>query len=249
MKSVRPAAAPLLLLVLAATVVVAAPSTVPPRVGRLGDSIADWPSIPWQPPIKRWWDVGVLERAVEVASYHQFVPLLEKLERGEPITVVAVGSSVTSDHGGCFNSSAEALASRVQALSWPVMMRKCLPSVLRPMPARPQFYDEPGWLAQFMGRVNATWPHRDHLLVNSGRAAHSLSALNDLVCLESELPRTFDLAILEQPAYLDGAAAGEHMEQLVTRLLHLAHAGGGPPPAIITFSGTSLTNGNDDNSK
>ena len=49
---------------------------------------------------ERFWTIQQLDNVHLTSAPSQFVPLLEKLDRGEGITVLAFGSSVTANMGG-----------------------------------------------------------------------------------------------------------------------------------------------------
>ena len=53
----------------------------------------------------RLWSSEQLLDATLTVAHPQFLPLLEKLNHGEPITVLAFGSSITGDLGGCFHTN------------------------------------------------------------------------------------------------------------------------------------------------
>lgn len=60
--------------------------------------------------IPRLWERGQLNAAYAVASYPQMQSLVQKLQTGQPITLVALGTSISEDFSGCFHSSKEVLA-------------------------------------------------------------------------------------------------------------------------------------------
>lgn len=65
----------------------------------------------------KFWDETLLREAALVESPRQLQPLLSKLRRGEPVSVMAWGSSVTADYGGCFNpGSVDYIRARVKRL-------------------------------------------------------------------------------------------------------------------------------------
>lgn len=165
----------------------------------------------------RFWGRDLLRRSVGAANYEQMRPLIAKLDAGEPITVAAVGSSVVQDHGGTFHPSLEAL-------------RAAVPS------PHPYIYGgasgaggpdwvQAGWLTYFMRAVNATWPHRGHLLVNAGRGGATPSAIADSMCVEQSLPSHADLIIIENMALVDPLVH----EQIAWRLVE--HYASPPAPA------------------
>jgi hypothetical protein len=56
-------------------------------------------------PLHRFWDLDDLRHAITVPSYEQMAPVVQKLESGLALTVVALGSSITSEYGGAFQPS------------------------------------------------------------------------------------------------------------------------------------------------
>ena len=53
--------------------------------------------------VARIWTGADLDRASSVLNYEQMKPLILRLEAGLPITVLALGDSITASHGGCFH--------------------------------------------------------------------------------------------------------------------------------------------------
>ena len=60
-----------------------------------------------EPPARRLWDKLWLERASAVLHFEQLMPIFERLESGEPLTVVGLGSSILASNGGCFNNRSD----------------------------------------------------------------------------------------------------------------------------------------------
>ena len=50
----------------------------------------------------RTWAQTDLAQAITVATLHQMEPFFKRLESGSPVTVMALGSSITCFTGGCF---------------------------------------------------------------------------------------------------------------------------------------------------
>ena len=71
-------------------------------------------------------------------------PLMKRLQRRKPLTIVALGSSITARHGGCTHSLAGATA--------------CDPLAPRSR----------GWLRLFFDGINASYPNPHHKLHNAG---------------------------------------------------------------------------------
>ena len=53
--------------------------------------------------ITRIWTKADLDHASSVLSYEQMGPVIRRLEAGLPITVLALGDSITEAYGGCFH--------------------------------------------------------------------------------------------------------------------------------------------------
>lgn len=76
-------------------------------------------------PAVRWWgDKALLSRAYATPSFDQMAPFLARLDAGQPITVLAMGSSITSDNGGMYHASEAAMAARVSSVGMPLLSRK-----------------------------------------------------------------------------------------------------------------------------
>lgn len=117
--------------------------------------------------------------AVAAFTPDAWAPLLAKLRRGEPITAVAVGSSIVAGYAGSFVSGAEALRSAgVSALT---------PTFARQLDAEGSSRS-PGYLSHFMELINATWPHPGHLVINIGKGASNLNVFLDYMCTDHQLP-------------------------------------------------------------
>ena len=49
---------------------------------------------------------------------------------------------------------------------------------------------KPGWINYFMNTINATFPHRDHVLINNGAPGTNLQFAATSSCLESRTPKS-----------------------------------------------------------
>ena len=49
------------------------------------------------------WTPGDLHHAWSLLNYDQMRPFIARLDAGLPVTVLALGDSITSDFGGCFH--------------------------------------------------------------------------------------------------------------------------------------------------
>jgi hypothetical protein len=96
----------------------------------------------------RFWDRAALKRATGAVNYEQMRPFLEKLNRGEPVTAVAFGDSITASHAGCFHRDEVQLRQHMKVLGSTYMRGHCAGSF------------KWHWAASFMSIINATWPHR-----------------------------------------------------------------------------------------
>ena len=128
-----------------------------------------------------FWDRAQLARAA-VASHSAdaWLPLLAKLQAGQPVVILAMGSSIVDGHAGCFGSRAVAAAAGVDAL--PQAMRRYMNATEGATCATA------GYASAFLAAINATWPHPGHLLVNAGLAGTMLGQFARDVCTEGWLP-------------------------------------------------------------
>eukprot|EP00798_Chlamydomonas_sp_ICE-L_P025071 gene25071-10723_t len=150
--------------------------------------------------IHRLWDLHDLPRAVAHSNPSSLHTILRKLSAGEPITVVALGSSVTSDFGGCFGRE-ERIRDMVQIMSLVYYRHKCA---------------RHGWIRNMMQIINATWPHEDHVVINNGLPGASGKTYASGTCMELNLPDQADLIIMEHHHGLEENT--KVMEHLLWRL-------------------------------
>eukprot|EP00798_Chlamydomonas_sp_ICE-L_P017897 gene17897-24289_t len=166
------------------------------------DYVDKVPRFPHQPKIElpdRLWALHDLPRAVAHSNPSSLHAMLRKLSAGEPITVVALGSSVTSDFGGCFGRE-ERIQDMVEIMSLVYPRHKC---------------GWHGWIHCMMHIINATWPHEDHVLINNGLPGATGKTYGSGTCMELNLPDQADLIIMEHHAADE--AATKLMEQLQLR--------------------------------
>ena len=110
-----------------------------------------------------------------------FARLFNRLNSGKPVRVLAFGTSVTGVAGGCTHSLL------------PYCEDCCGTRVYGPTTAR---RESGGFLRQAFDWINATWPHGEHRLYNSGRPG--AGGLGNFVgCLSSWVPEAIDLFLLE----------------------------------------------------
>ena len=71
-----------------------------------------------------------------------------------------------------------------------------------------------------MNILNASFPHRDHILINNGIPGSNFHFYSDGSCLENLLPNNPDLIIVEHLPYLDGSYDDSllHLERMAYRL-------------------------------
>ncbi|GAX77114.1 hypothetical protein CEUSTIGMA_g4560.t1 [Chlamydomonas eustigma] len=163
----------------------------------------------------RFWNLTHLSSALSVTNYHQMAPFFTKLYSGQPVSVLALGSSITKDNGGCFHRSRDQiLRGGCKQLSL-AYMSKC------------KGLSRTGWAYSFMRTLNASWPHKDHVLYNLGVPGTSFYHLAHSVCLEQMLPSHVDLLLMEHLTYLEpplhnasSAGAAEKLMQRVIMHLH-----------------------------
>lgn len=93
----------------------------------------------------KFWDDQMLAQSLVTTDARQFAPLLAKLNNGEPINVVAWGSSVVASHAGC---GANELGKEfiIEMRGFPPMCEHSKGSWV-------------GWGTRFLNWINETWPH------------------------------------------------------------------------------------------
>ena len=161
-------------------------------------------------------------------------PLLAKLRADQPITVLAFGSSIVADLTGCF-ASGDALAAAGVAQAPPPMRSVATPG------AR---CATPGFVANFMAAVNATWPHARHLYVNAGRGATDLDVFARFLCVDPWLPTASSVDILLMESHeVDWRPeeAAQVVRQVETLFSNTARRTPGPPPALVMLNAFPVT--------
>lgn len=144
------------------------------------------------------WGPALVDAAVLRVGAPSLAPLLAKLGRGEPVTVLAFGSSVVQYSFGSWWSSAKALHDTgVLAFSRASQIE----------PNNPGDVCEPqdgggacrmgGVGTALMRHLNATWPHPGHALVNVGQPGGGLQSVLESLCVDALLPHTADLLLFE----------------------------------------------------
>lgn len=111
----------------------------------------------------RFWDREALYRADGAINYNQLRPFLEKLNSGQPVTVVGFGDSIVATHSGCFHRDVDHLKQKIPVLSDTYLRGNCA--------SKFKFH----WASSFMSMINRTWPHRDHIYINNGIAGTTLA--------------------------------------------------------------------------
>ena len=184
---------------------------------------------PWQ--AQEWggeplWDRARLARAAVLStSADAWRPLLARLQTGQPVTVVVVGSSIVEGGAGCFLSGPAALAHA---------------GVLGMSRASERRLDEhgrcanAGFAALFLAAVNATWPHPDHVLINLGRGGVDLGYWAG-ACLDSLLPTAgVDVLMFEtHTAITDDAVEAQEMTRNLPLLGRIARRQARPLPLLM----------------
>lgn len=122
----------------------------------------------------------VARATVSLGRVELLAPLFSRLDAHAPVTLVALGSSVTARAGGCSHSIIDGSASN------------CCGATCTSRSS--------GFLRSFFDYINRTWPHSEHKLFNAGVPASMPSTYVE--CLETWLPRdsngsSVDLFIVE----------------------------------------------------
>ena len=137
---------------------------------------------------------------------------LQRAEAGQPLTVAAVGASVTSDYGGMHGWMQESFS--LGLLGKPARCRGSCAI--------------PGWLLPPLGYLQQVAANASNVrLVNCGMSGHKLSSFSS--CMLTKLPAAADIVLVEA-ASINQAEAREPFwaELLLRRLLVLPHA-----PAVV----------------
>ncbi|GAX73283.1 hypothetical protein CEUSTIGMA_g737.t1 [Chlamydomonas eustigma] len=177
-----------------------------------------YPSLPWQ---NRWWNITDLDRGQSLNNFNQLADVMYKLRNKMGIVVLAIGSSVVQDLGGC----------------WPFELNhtKARKLVLEP----PNAYTygccdklgEDGWLSAFMSFLDQAFPGNDNVLINAGRGALPLWGFVEIGCLEANLPKAQrpDLILIENHEPKEKFSSAQFTEKVIWRLF--SHPFG--PPATL----------------
>ena len=96
---------------------------------------------------RRFWDRATLRRTAGAVNYEQMRPFLQKLNRGEAVTVVAFGDSIVATHAGCFHRDEAHLRQHMKVLGSTYLRGHC-DSVFKYR-----------YVSSFLDFVNHTWPH------------------------------------------------------------------------------------------
>ena len=201
----------------------------PARICNGGNATAPLSCVkPWN--VQRFegafWERSRLSRAAVAAhDPDAWRPLLAKLRRGEPITVLGMGSSVVEGHSGCWAADAGVVSEAGVATAPPFMAR--LLNVTGECRSA-------GYVSAFMAAINATWPHRSHLYVNAGVSASSIYNFEEANCYDMHLPRSIDLLLFQLHGEAETPRLVRATEALYRTLLQkMAHPGVPAPPLVI----------------
>ena len=104
-------------------------------------------------------------------------PFFERLDAGRPVTLLALGSSITTNRGGCTHMIGKGLE---------LERRGCCGTTC---------HGEEGWLRTWFDAINATWPHGGHRLYNAGTAASTPLLFTE--CAEALYPPSVHLVVLD----------------------------------------------------
>jgi hypothetical protein len=135
-------------------------------------------------------------------------PVFARLLAGEPVTVVALGSSITARAGGCTHSIVTGESGG------------CCGATCTSRSA--------GFLRSFFDQLNGSFPHTKHRLFNAGVPASTPATFVE--CLETWLPREADSGKAAVDMFIVEFVAVKDIALLLTRLrtVRTMH-----PPAII----------------
>jgi hypothetical protein len=184
-----------------------------------------------------FWPRSRLARATVVTSLADaWLPLLAKLRAGQPVAVLALGSSIIEAHSGCFATADGVAAAGVSRVSG-MMARQMEGASGRP---RGECSSQ-GFVSFFMAALNASWPHAHHLYINGGVGGTNLQSMGalcfdhlipsrgvDLVIFETHDPG--DVALAEDSVHRDAAPDVERLYKMVLDKLAPTDA---PPPLVL----------------
>ena len=122
----------------------------------------------------------LIERGASEGDPALYRPLLTKLEAGEPVTLLALGSSVVGAHAGC-------------TAAWPALKQCPCPKCCGSRCGR---WGGGGWALRLLARLNATWPHAGHRLFNLGEPGGDLMP-SILACPSSYLSFAPDIVMVD----------------------------------------------------
>lgn len=105
------------------------------------------------------------------------VSLIARLQSGLPVTVVGIGSSIMSDHAGCFGDAPEADADGGAAHGIPKFGER-----------RQRCQGASGFVGGFMLELNRSYPHPGHHFVNLGIPGTDMEHFARHHCFTAALP-------------------------------------------------------------
>lgn len=165
------------------------------------------------------WTWESIQSAIELPGFSQYFALRRKLESGEPINVLGLGSSVMATYGGCYNMFSRNVTGTLrgyQSTTCDIGSSQWWKNTVFT-----------GWVTRFMNWINEAWPHEHHVFINDGHGGCTFGCYTDS-CFS--LPHPLDLVILENMA---GKSESVDVERLVRHILHESIIRQGFKPAII----------------
>ena len=154
-----------------------------------------------------------------------------KLDAGEPLRIGVLGSSVAMS-GGCQAEYQPHLrCAQFDGLQVHKRFARGYGVVDEEMKGLLHNADRPvrGFVLQALDAINASWPHRNHRVVNAAVDAWTAKAIEPCL-LSNELITTADLLLLELGSQGWHSSQAVASERIVRKLLARA---GGPPPALV----------------
>ena len=173
-----------------------------------------------------------LRRSLAVdASERAMARVLSKLESGAPIRIGVLGSSVAMS-GGCQAEYQPHLrCAQFDGLQVKKRFARGYGVVDDEMKGLLHNSDRPvrGFILQLLDAINATWPHREHRVINSAVDAWTAKAIEPCL-LSNEALLNSDLLLLELGSQSWHSSQAAASERIVRKLLARAS---GPPPAMV----------------
>jgi len=175
-------------------------------------SVFSWGPDEWQPPHAPVYSGSAIETAITTRSPRAWGNVIKKLNNGDAVTVVTIGSSIVGKSHGLFYS----LAQNYVYNTHKEIETECLGDGV---------CIKTGSVTQLMQFINETWPHVNHTLVNVNQPGCNIKYFWEAsMCSHGFhaplFPETGDILLFENhdEAMLGGDTTAIEIEMLYSRL-------------------------------